>query len=62
MKKFKVYELDFGDTNLLDEDIDVILEWIKNDVADMKETDSLEYTITIRMMTREEIDAIPEWS
>lgn len=62
MEKIKVFELDFGDTNLLDEDIDVILEWIKTEMSDMKPEDTLEYTITIRMMTREEIDALPEWA
>lgn len=60
--KIKVYELDFGDTNLLDKDPHVLLDWMKTDMEDMKEGDELDYKITIRMMTQEEIDALPEWS
>lgn len=60
--KIKVYELDFGDTNLLDKDPQVLLDWMKTDIEDMKEGDELGYKITIRMMTQEEIDALPEWS
>lgn len=61
-KKIKVYELDFGDTNLLSPHIDEIINWIKTDLSDQKEGDELAYTITIKMMTQEEIDALPEWS
>lgn len=61
-KKFKVYELDFGDTNLLAEDPQVHFDWIKCDIESMGENDALEYTITFRMMTRKEINEIPEWS
>lgn len=60
--KIKVYELDFGDTNLLDKDPQVLLDWMKTDMEDMKEGDELDYKITTRMMTQEEIDALPEWS
>lgn len=60
--KIKVYELDFGDTNLLDKDPQVLLNWMKTDMKYMKEGDELDYKITIRMMTQEEIDALPEWS
>lgn len=34
--KIKVYELDFGDTNLISSDVDTILDWIKTDIQDMK--------------------------
>lgn len=61
-QKFKVYELDFGDTNVLDEDPKALLDWIDTEIHDMKEDDSLQYTITIRMMTRQEINDLPEWS
>lgn len=59
---FMVYELDFGDTNLLSEDKKDITEWINNDMQEMDLGSELEYKITIRMMTRAEIQAIPEWS
>jgi hypothetical protein len=61
-KKFKVYELDFGDTNLLTEDAQGICDWIKSDLEGMDESDELNYTVTIRMMTRKQIDNIPEWA
>ena len=38
-EKIKVYELDFGDTNLLDENIDTITDWIKSDMHDLKDDD-----------------------
>ncbi len=60
-EKFKVYELDFGDTNLLSENIDEIVEWIKTDIHGMGEKDELGYKITIRLMTLEEIKELPEW-
>ena len=61
-EQFKVYELDFGDTNLLDENINVLLDWIKSDVEAMKDTEEMEYKISIRRMTRKEINELPEWS
>jgi hypothetical protein len=61
-KKIKVYELDFGDTNLLDDDPKTLLDWIDTDIADMKEGDELNYTITIRMMTKKQYEALPEWA
>ncbi|GAA4328400.1 hypothetical protein GCM10023184_18260 [Flaviaesturariibacter amylovorans] len=59
--RYKVYELDFGDTNLLSEHEQVILDWIRPEMQDMKDGAELTYTITVRRMTREEIDALPEW-
>ena len=61
-EKIIVYELDFGDTNLLDENIDTITDWIKSDMHDLKDDDELNYTIKIRRMTRQEINDLPEWS
>lgn len=61
-QEFKVYELDFGDTNLLSENMNEILEWIRSDMDDMRTHDVLEYKISIRLMTREQINKIPEWS
>lgn len=57
----KVYELDFGDTNLLSENIKEITSWIEADMHDLGDMDELNYTITIRRMTREQINALPEW-
>lgn len=61
-QKFRVYELDFGDTNLLSEDIKDITEWIANDMVEMGIDTPLDYHISIRMMTRLQISRIPEWA
>lgn len=58
----KVYELDFGDTNFLSESIEDILAWIETDMSDLSGEDELSYTITTKMMTREEIGSMPEWA
>jgi hypothetical protein len=60
--KIKVFELDFGDTNLLSEDPEQILAWIKTDMLDLKDEDELDYVVRIKRMTRKEIDLLPEWS
>lgn len=60
--KFKVFELDFGDTNLLTEDAQVVGDWIAADMTSMKDNEELNYTITIRRMTRRQINALPEWA
>jgi hypothetical protein len=60
-EKIKVYELDFGDQNLTTETIDQLFEWIRTDLHELKGDDELNYTITTKMMTREEIDALPDW-
>ena len=57
----KVYELDFADTNLLSENIKEITAWIESDMHDLEDMNELNYTITIRRMTREQINALPEW-
>lgn len=62
MEKIKVFELDFGDTNLLSPKIEEIIGWIETDLHDLQSDDELNYTITIKMMTQEEIDALPEWN
>lgn len=63
LKKIKVYELDFGDTNLLSEDREVITQWIDADMDGLKkETDELNYVIKVKFMTRRQINALPEWS
>jgi hypothetical protein len=61
-EKIKVFELDFGDTNLLDKDPQVLVDWIKSDMEGMADGDELNYTITIRRMTQKEIDDLPEWA
>lgn len=61
-EKIKVYELDFGDQNLLSTSIKDITDWISSDLSDLKPGDeSLNYEINIRMMTQKEIDDLPEW-
>lgn len=60
-EKIKVYELDFGDTNLITENKKDILNWIEADLDNIDE-DGLQYEITTKLMTREEIDALPEWA
>jgi len=61
---FNVYVLDFGDTtDIFSEDILDILDWIKSESEDLKSTEEeLNYKITIRKMTRRQINALPEWS
>lgn len=61
-EEIKCYELDFGDTNVIDPNIDVIIDWIRSDMESMGANDELEYKITIRYMTQKEIDELPEWS
>lgn len=61
-EKIKVFELDFGDTNLLDKDPQVLVDWIKSDMEGMADGDELNYTIIIRRMTQKEIDDLPEWA
>lgn len=60
-EKIKVYELDFGDTNLITENKKDILNWIEADLDNIDEN-GLQYEITTKLMTREEIDALPEWA
>lgn len=60
-EKIKVYELDFGDTNLITENKKDILNWIEADLDNIDEY-GLQYEITTKLMTREEIDALPEWA
>lgn len=61
-EKTKVYELDFGDTNVVSPSLDDIIGWIKTDIHEMKDGDQLDYKITIRRMTQKEIDELPEWA
>lgn len=61
-KKIKCYELDFGDTNLITQHVKDVTDWIEIDLIDLKEGDELTYTVTIKMLTQEEIDALPEWA
>ena len=60
-EQVNVYELDFGDTNFICEDKKDILEWISADIDNIGE-DGLEYKITTKIMTRKELDELPEWS
>lgn len=60
--KFRVYELDFGDTNVVTENYNDITDWISTEMQDLKEGERLNYKITFRMMTRRQINSLPEWS
>lgn len=60
-EKNKVYELDFGDTILITEDKKDILNWIETDLDNIDEN-GLQYKITTKLMTRDEINALPEWA
>lgn len=62
LENIKVYELDFGDTNVISQDIKTITDWIKADMSDLTGEDELNYTITTKMITPEEYAALPEWS
>lgn len=59
--KIKCYELDFGDTNLISEKISDILGWIETDMGDMESFDELNYKITVKYLTQEEFESLPEW-
>lgn len=62
-EKFKVYVLDFGDsTDIMTENKKDITDWIGSEIADMKEGEEHEYKITIKMLTRRQINNLPEWS
>lgn len=61
-KTIKIFELDFGETNLLSDNESEIVDWIKNDMESMSQTDTLEYKITIRQMSKKEFEELPEWS
>ena len=58
----KFYELDFGDTNLIDKDIQTLLDWIKTDLQGMSDSDEVCYTITTQLMTKEQFESLPEWN
>lgn len=63
MTKIKVYELDFGDTNLFSKHKDGILSWIESEMVDLKKAGQvLNYKITITYMTKAKYDKLPEWS
>lgn len=59
-EKIKVFELDFGDQNFITENFEDIVGWIESDLQD-PDCDITEYTISIKYMTRKEIDDLPEW-
>lgn len=62
-KLIKCYVFDFGDTPLITEDLKIIMDWLEADVSGIKKDgEAYESTITIRYMTRKEIDDLPEWS
>ena len=61
-EKIKVFELDFGDTNVLDTNPKTLLDWIKADMEGMADDEELEYKITIRKMTEKQFKALPDWA
>jgi len=60
-EKIKCYVLDFGDTNLISDKAFDILEQIKSDMESLEGSEELMYVINIKMLTRAEINALPEW-
>jgi uncharacterized protein YaiI (UPF0178 family) len=61
--KIKCYVFDFGDMPLITEDIKIVMDWLEADVTGMKkEGESYESKITIKYMTRKQIESLPEWS
>lgn len=60
-QKIKVYELDFGDTNLISSNKQDTLDWIAADLDNIN-PDGLEYVITTRSMSQREYNSLPEWS
>jgi len=70
--KVKVYEFDFGDQNLITENFQDILDWLKSDFHDMKTKeeygnedldldDEISFTVKTYTMTRKEVDELPDW-
>lgn len=57
----EVYEFDFGDQNLITENIQEIVDWIKTDIGDMVNGDELTFTITRKQMSIMEFKKLPEW-
>lgn len=72
MELIKCFELDFGDTNLISKNKKDILDWIEVDLDNLQnpvideqesqESQDLQYIISIKLMTQQELDALPEWS
>ncbi len=60
--KIKVYEFDYGETNVIDPRIGTILDWIETDMSDLSDEDELSYTITTRWIDEEEFLNLPEWN
>ena len=68
-EKIKCFELDFeDDTNLISENIEDIITWIKSDMNDLvqskegEDVDPLNYKISIKMMTQKELEDLPDWA
>jgi hypothetical protein len=63
-EKIKVFELDFGDTNLVSPNAEDITAWIESDLAELKSggVDELNYTIKVKLMTQKKINNLPEWA
>lgn len=61
-EKLKVFELDFGDTNVLTTNPKEILDWIDTEMDDMPDDGELNYKITIRRMTQRQINKLPDWA
>lgn len=57
----KVYELDFGEQNVVSREIKGIIDWISGEMEDMKVTDELNYTITTKYLTQKQYEKLPEW-
>lgn len=57
-----VYELDFGDTNVIDPNYQEIADWIGSEISRLKDGEEYECKITCKKMTRKEVDELPDWN
>lgn len=62
IKKSKVYELDFGETNIISAFVEDIIAIIETEMRDMKVGEELNYTITTKMMSQKKYDSLEEWA
>lgn len=60
-EKIKYYVLDYGDQPVMSKSADQILEIIKAQMEDISDSEYMEYTIYVKKLTQDEIDALPEW-
>lgn len=62
VNKIKVWELDFGDMNVISRDRKTITDWIDSEMEDLQVGDELNYCITTKLMTQRAYEKLPDWS